>query len=157
MADWIGINSSHLDSFCGQSDGRDLDEALDATGPWYHLVDEIHWFILDLGATYTITKVRGWSDSTQDPIDIDIFVSNSKTSWGDAVATEITTWQDTDEWVEINTTEKNGQYIKIVINDTEWNDITWGKFNPPQSIFDAYGEILGEILVDNAIFFGCNF
>lgn len=138
-ADWIGISSTHYNSHCGDSGGHLLTEALDGEGSWDHWAQEVHWFVLDLTETYTITKVRGRSYTAGDPIDIDIYVSDDTENWGIAVKTGISTWQDTVEWVEIATTEKDGRYIKVVINATEYgvaDEISWGI----ASIFDAYGE-----------------
>jgi len=141
--DWIGINSSHIDSLCGEYSTYTLAKALDGTNVWAHLTDETHWFILDLVQSYTIKKVRGRSKASADPIDIDIFVSDDKENWGAAVASTITTWQDDDEWVEIDTVDKVGRYIKVVINDTEDEDreLSFGGTFPLFAIFDAYGAV----------------
>ena len=143
MADWLGINSSHLDSHCGNSGVRKLDEALDGTDSWDHDVDETHWFILDLGVSYNITKVRGRSDDTDDPIDVNVYVSNDKENWGVAVASGINTWQDTANWVEVDTTDKEGRYVKVEIVDTEdlRRDLGFGDTSPTFSIFDVYGSL----------------
>ena len=119
-----------------------IEEALDGTDYWVHEVDEAHWFILDLGATYTILYVKGRSKSTDDPIDVDIYVSDDKENWGSAVATGISTWQDTSAWVEIDSTDKDGRYIKVIINDTEdaSNYIAWGLFSV-DTIFDVYADV----------------
>lgn len=146
--DWLGINSSHLlpggagVGFCGESIGHTLAEALDGDDYWDHMVDEVHWFILDLGQTYTIKKVRGRSEyAGKDPTDVDIFVSDDTENWGAAVASGINTWQDTSVWQEVDTTDKDGRYIKVVINATEYyyDYIGWGKEVSPFPIFDAYG------------------
>ena len=149
MADWLGINSSHLDSHCGNSGVRKLDEALDGTDSWDHDVDETHWFILDLGVSYNITKVRGRSNTAafggSDPIDVNIYVSTDGTTWGDAVASGITTWQDRTDWdgdAVIDCTPKEGRYVKIEIIDTEDTDTPDGiKFgaSPAFTILDVYG------------------
>jgi len=63
--------------------------------------------------------------------------------WGTAVTTGISTWHDTDEWVEIDTTDKDGRYIKVVINateDTTNNWIGWGNPSEPMTIFDVYAD-----------------
>lgn len=139
-ADWIGINSSHYDSHCGTSGTRTIQEALDGTDFWEHLVDETHWFIVDLGQTYNVTKVRGRSNYVYDPTSINIYVSDNKEDWGVAVATGIDTWKNTDEWVEVNTTSKNGRYVKVEIVDTEVS--YWIGFGSTSffTIFDVYGE-----------------
>ena len=143
--DWLGISSANLDSKCGEDGGCLLAEALDGIDYWQHNVGEVHWFILDLGQTYSIKKVRGRSKTALDPTDVDIFVSDDKENWGDAVATGINTWQDTAEWVEVDTTDKDGRYIKVVINATEFMQaVKWGKeIAPFITIFDVYGDVVG--------------
>lgn len=145
MADaWIGISSLHIDSLCGETGGDEtLANALDGLHRWTHYVDEAHWFILDLGQTYTIKKVRGRSIQTDDPIDVDVFVSDSKVDWGAAVASGISTWQDTAVWQEVDSTDKEGQYIKVFINDTEdaARNLRFGDHITPFAIFDAYGSV----------------
>ena len=147
-SDWLGINSSHIDSFCGENLSATLAGALDGTSDWYHGAYEIHWFILDLGAVYNISKVRGrsWSE-VYDPTNVNIYVSNSKTVWGTAVASGITTWQDRGDWngnAVIDCTAKNGRYIKVEITSTEGGNpgyLDFGEeYGPPFfKIFDAYG------------------
>jgi len=141
MADWLGITSANLSSFCG---GANLDDALDGTGFWDHQIEtyDTHWFILDLGETSTITKVRGRSNCSYSPILVNIYVSDDSEVWGDAVVSNISTWHDVDEWQEAETTSKNGRYIKVEITDTQasfHNSIYWGKTTPPFTIFDVYG------------------
>lgn len=144
-ADWIGITSTHIDSACHLGEVNHLlAEALDAEDYWYHTANETHWFIIDLGSTYTITKVRGRSIKEYDPIDVSIYVSDDKEAFGDAVATNITTWQDTIEWQEVATTEKNGRYVKVEILDTEDANraLTFGRAGGQgTNIFDVFGEV----------------
>ena len=140
---WIGISSTHIVSHCGEESGKTLAEALDGTDVWNHAPDEVHWFELDLGQVYTIKQVRGLSLSNSDPIDVDIYVSLNGTDWGTAVATGISAWQDTTTYVDIDTTDKHGRYIRVVINATEGgispNYLRW-KSTGTLSIFDAYGD-----------------
>lgn len=147
-ADWIGINSSHIDSFCGEEVGGTLADALDGLDDWNHFSNETHWFIIDLGQTYNVQKVRGRADRTLDPIDVNIYVSNDKGAFGAAVASGINTWQDTVSWVEIDTTDKNGRYVKVEIVDTEDTPagLTFGD-SPPFTIFDVYGEVAASGVV----------
>ena len=143
VGDWLGINSSHIDSACG---GTGLEGALDGDNFWSHYATHQHWFILDLGDTYNITKARGRSNTPEwapyDPTDVDIYVSDNKTTWGTAVATGISSWQDTDSWVEESVTPKDGRYIKVVINSTEDIDnyLVWGDWGGAWNIFDVFGE-----------------
>lgn len=151
-ADWIGIDSTHLDSSCGDDGTNFLANALDGLDLWGHDVNETHWFILDLGEEYNVKKVRGRSQSTGDPISVNVYVSNSKTVWGAAVATGISTWQDTTSWQEVDVTDKNGRYVKIEITSTEHasGDIYFGTGGGPYTpIFDVYGDA-GSAIVEAA-------
>ncbi len=157
--DWLNIGSANLvaggagTAFCGESGGWNITEALDGTDLWQHATDEVHWFILDLGAQYDVTKVRGRSSLADDPTDVDIFVSVTNPGeagdWGVAVASGINTWVDTTSWVEIDSTDKAGRYVKVVINTTEHvsDNLSFGDA-PPITIFDVYGELLGDITVE---------
>lgn len=145
MADaWLGISSSELDSDCGSTSGYTVGGALDGTSFWYHSGSLPHWFIIDLGATYLIKKMQGRSITTGDPYRVDVYVSDDKESWGDAVATDISTWQDTSTFVEIDTVDKEGRYIYVAVTDTEAvaNWIQWGNISSPFTIFDAYGDVV---------------
>jgi len=140
--DWLEISSDEYDSSCGQNEGFDLVDALDGTNYWAHSVSETHWFIIDLGQTYTITKFRGRSQLGIDPIDVDIYVSDIKGTWGTAVAEGISTWQDTSDWAEVDSTDKDGRYIYVEVIDSEYNHwCFWGNGASPFTIFDAYGDI----------------
>ena len=149
--DWLGISSSNLVADSGSyfEGWEDLDDALDGNTHWKSANDDTpQWFILDLEQTYTITKFRGRSiDSVGDPIDVDIYISTNNSTWGTAVATGITTWQDTASWIEVDSTDKVGRYIKVEIIDWEFRkyggfNLVWGKTNFPYiTIFDAYGDI----------------
>ena len=141
---WLNINSANLDSYCN---GAYLEEALDGVNMWICGENHVHWFILDLGKAYTITKVRGRSNDSWfisaygDPTDVNIYVSETNGSWGTPVATNISEWQDTDEWVEVEFTQiAYGRYVKVEIEDTETtnNYIEWGKVFS-MTIFDIYG------------------
>ncbi len=60
---WLGINSSHLHDYCC---GWGLEKALDGEDLWYiqgFSGEPLppHWFILDLGESTGIKKVRGRS------------------------------------------------------------------------------------------------
>ncbi len=154
---WLGINSSHLHSFCF---GWGLEDALDGEDFWnipiYHGEFLPHWFILDLGESIAIKKVRGRSRTTLDPISVDIYVSDDLESWGMAVATGITTWQDTSSWVEIDTIDKIGRYIKVEVTATEYDHgdhyMEWGENDEPEdhiTIFDAYA---GDVTQDPGAF-----
>ncbi|KKM77067.1 hypothetical protein LCGC14_1373750 [marine sediment metagenome] len=149
MADWIGINSSHLDSYCGYTTTHTLERALDGDDYWAHYETETHSGVFDLGYIFNVTKVRGRSDSGYDPIEVDIYVSIDGINWGVAVASGINTWVDTAIWQEVNTTPKAGRYVKFEVIDTEDavnNHIAFGASGSFQ-IFDVYVEaVAGEEL-----------
>ena len=147
--DWLGISSNEYDSHCGDTGGHTLEEALDGTDDyWYHnkLTGHDHYFVLDLGQSYTVKKFRGRSIRGSDPIDVDVFVSDNESDWGSAVVTGISSWQDTNSWQETTLSEyKQGRYIKVEVQDTEHflDYIEWGgSMGPPyMSIFDVYAGI----------------
>lgn len=139
---WLNVDSSMIDSHCGDAGGdSSLAGAIDATGSgWVHTANEVHEFVLNLGSSHNLTKFKGISNFTGlDPTDIDIYVSADGIDWGAAVASGIDTWQNTAVPVEVDSTDKIGQYIKVVINSTEHaNDwLGWG-IVPMEEIFDAY-------------------
>lgn len=141
MAAWLGIGSSNIDSFCGENIGKTLAEALDGDDYWQHLVDETHYFVLDLVLRYEITKVRGRSLTGADPIDVNIYIADDKDNWGTAVAEGIASWQDTSAWQEEDVTTKTGRYLKVEIVDTEVDppNILFGASFSPFVIFDVFG------------------
>ncbi|MFH1046421.1 MAG: LamG-like jellyroll fold domain-containing protein, partial [Candidatus Omnitrophota bacterium] len=149
---WLGINSAYLDSHCGDDTGYTLAEALNDTDVWTHTPNEDHWFILDLGKNYNIKKLRGRSNQLIDPTDVEIYISEDKASWGTAVGSNVSTWQDTATFQEVDTTDKIGRYIKVVVENTEDGNrkIGWGNasgFGDGQPIFDVYGSPAAEEFV----------
>jgi len=117
---WLGISGSELIATCDDAGtGNRLIDALNGTTYWYDPTAHNHWFVLDLGANYTIKKFRGRSDENFDPVTVDIYISIDNVTWGSTVAGGINTWQDTTSWVEVDSTDKKGRYIKCWINSTE--------------------------------------
>lgn len=142
--DWLGISSAEYDSNCGDSFSHTLSEALDGSDYWYHADAEVHWFILDLGQTYTITTVRGRSDIGYDPTDVNIYIDDNNPPT--TLCEEgITTWTDIATWVEIELgTEGEGRYIKVEIEASESGagaKMSWGRTPSYITIFDAYGDV----------------
>lgn len=112
-----------LDSDCGD-DGGDttIEAALNGTNAWVHTTNETHWFIIDLGSTKQVDKVRGRSggDLSYDPVYVNIYVSDNKLAFGTPVISAIDNWNDTTVWQEWNvTTVKSGRYVKVEITSTE--------------------------------------
>jgi hypothetical protein len=163
---WLNINSSHYDSCCGEENAQhSLANALEGINSWEHFVNHTHWFILDLGKTYNIKKVKGCSNGFNagywDPNNVNIYVSDDKSNWGTAVATGISIWKTayccTNEFgepyrpgeevilQEVDTTPKNGRYIKVEITETldSDNNLVFGRATSDFAfkIFDAYGSI----------------
>ncbi len=145
MADWLGITSAELHSDCGDNGGSITIEAgLDGDNYWGHNTGHIHWFIIDLGASYTISKVKAYSITSFDPDDVNIYVSDDAGDFGSVIEEGITTWQDTASYVEIEITPTVGRYVKVEIESTEIGQVLqFGKTSSPRpgGIFDAYGEI----------------
>lgn len=142
-ADWLNIGSAQLHSKCGEDPSYLLADALDGLNVWYHDFEGVHWFILDLGQSYTITKVKGRSNyPAMDPYHLDIYVSDDIENWGAAVKTNIDLWRTENEFIEYDVTEKSGRYIKVVILDTmdAQDRLVWGRLSVPFTIFDCYGE-----------------
>jgi len=149
---WIGINSSHYDSHCGDFGSYTIEKALNGTDAWYHMVAEVHNVVLDLGQVYNVKKVRGRSNLTYDPTSVNIYVSNDKESWGAAVASGIDTWQNTNEWQEVDTVYKSGRYVKVEIAETEAgvSDVLMFGSDAPFEIFDVYGSLVTNLTVGQA-------
>ena len=139
---WFGVTSVNLSSHCGDDSGRTLAEALDGTDFWAHEDEHTHEFIIDLLDSYTVIKVRGRSHTDKDPVDIDVYVSTDGITWGAAVKSNITTWQDVESFVEITLdTPKEGRYIKVEIIATEEGvskQLEFGDSESSFNIFDAY-------------------
>lgn len=144
MADaWLGIGSAEEDSNCGEAlSPYTLGEALDGTGEWIHDSTHTHWFVIDLGETYTIKKVRGRSNDTRDPVDVNIYIDDDNPPTT-LIEEGITTWRGTSDWVEIDIADSDGRYIKVEIEDTEVvdNELWFGKYPVFMTIFDAYGDV----------------
>lgn len=163
-ADWVTIDSSHLMAggvgvaFChAGEDGHLLTEALDGDDYWVHALGHTHWFIIDLGQEYNVQKVRGRSDTPYDPDDVDIYVSNDIESWGAAVASgaDFSNTASPD-WVEVDTTDKNGRYVAVDIVDAESiGNLYYGGLIAAFTIFDVYGEATaapaaaGQVIIVN--------
>ncbi|GAG61376.1 unnamed protein product, partial [marine sediment metagenome] len=147
--EWFGISSTEYDSSCGDTNGHTCAEALDGVDFWQHEVPATHWFILDLTQTYTIEKVRGRSNTYFDPTEVYIYVSDSKVDWGDAVFYGNPEWQNTVSWVEIDTIDKDGRYIKVEIRYTEdHNYLIFGNDSAPYiTIFDVYVSVPSDFHV----------
>jgi len=138
---WYGVSSSELiyASYMGDA-GTQLDDALDGTDYWYDASPSNPLtFIIDIGSNQTITKFRGRSECNGDPTDVSIWVSRDNSTWGSPVVSNISTWQDTLTWVEADSTDKVGRYIKVIANSYENSFGEWGE--PPAGsvpIFDVY-------------------
>lgn len=120
----LSVDSTLVHSYCGYgTTNRELtlEKALEGTDTWVHAQNHTHWFILDLGQSYTISKVKGRSNESTwgDPTDVNIYISDDTEDFGDPVVEGISTWQDTEDWVEIEMPTTSGRYIKVEIENTE--------------------------------------
>ncbi len=145
VPDWIGIDSSHLFSVCGEDVVHTLASALNGTDYWEHVIDHAHEFVVDLGQTYNVQKVRGRSNLAGDPQSVQFYVSDDTGDWGVAVGNisgpPPYEWEDVGDgnFVEINTTDKNGRYVRVNISSTEHpNDNLLFGYDPAKTIFDVY-------------------
>lgn len=142
MGEWLGIDSTKLDSYCTMlPTGHNIQEALNGSDYWECNETHSHWFIIDLGACYYIQKVRSRSNTDKDPTLVSIHGSNDKISW-DVLDHSITTFQDTTSWIEREISNPDHyQYIKVIIDTTEddprFNYLKYGG-SPAFTIFDIY-------------------
>jgi hypothetical protein len=147
--DWLGLDSRNYHSCCGYEGPYGPAAALDGIDVWTHLSTEDHWLVIDLKKAYNIKKVRGRSDTGNDPTSVDIYISDDPNNWGSAVQTGITTWQDTSNWAEVNITDTVGRYVNISITSTEGGASTdyleFGGIPTPMTILDVYGEVLSNV------------
>jgi hypothetical protein len=114
MADWTTPSAVH--SKCGQTSIYYAAKAIDGdTGTyWNHRSAELHWIILDIGSTRTITKIKllqvagyRWGESSG----LTVYVGDDPTNLGNAV------WNGTlnaNGWQESGAFSKDGRYIKLV-------------------------------------------
>ncbi len=146
---WLGVDSRNYHSCCGYEGPFGPQGALDGVDVWIHLTTEDHWLIIDLKQMYNIKKVRGRSDTGNDPTSVDVYISNDPSNWESAVHTGITTWQDTSTWAEVDITDTIGRYINISITSTEGGAgsdyLEFGGIPIPMTIFDVYGEPLSDV------------
>ena len=150
---WLGVNSNNYYS-ASYDPYSYLWSALDGTTAWVS-VGDAKWGILDLKESRLVSQVRGRSNTSADPTDVDIFVSDDPTVWGTAVVEGITTWQDTDVWITIDTTDKIGRYVKILVNEVESdNPLVMGSGS--YTILDVYYEGNSLSGSDDDYFSFCN-
>jgi len=148
MAGWLEINSAELHSDCGDDGTAETWEAFaDGTDQVAHSVDEVHWVIFDLGASYTVSKVMFHAPfNSGAPDDLDVFVSTDGSTWGTAVLANYDvnagyTFPSPDIQ---DVTPKVGRYVKLVINSTthasDYLDWGWTAFE----CFDVYEGLIGD-------------
>ena len=137
------------DSCCENGDGLDLVDS-DLETAWNHYVVEEHWIILDMGETYSISKMQmydyhGWGLATDIAA---IYVSDDVGNWGGSVGSFVFPNEAGSVWREIDTTDKDGRYIKLVSVSAQLE--RWVEFQ-------IYGEVAAAVEEQRAIFFGANF
>jgi PKD repeat protein len=146
--EWLGVDGLCYHSCCGYEGPFGPSAALDGNDIWLHLSTENHWLVIDLSNPYNIKKLRGRSNTANDPTSVDIYISNDPDNWGTAVYSGITSWQDTTSWSEIDITDTVGRYINISITSTEGGAGTdyleFGGIPVPMTIFDVYGDKLAS-------------
>lgn len=162
MAEWYGISSSNVYSYCGYTSGDYCEgylpwspgSALDGRACWVHHYNHKHWLILDLGNIYSVEWLRGASNrGWGNPWYVDVFVSDGDSFDWILVASDINTWRLGCLWQEVNCSDVYGRYILIEITECQWESgypnrdwLQWGTPNcsgspPPDHhlhIFDVY-------------------
>ncbi len=145
---WLGIDSSHLYSRCHDTGPGSfthlLPDALDGTDYWECRSKTPHWFLIDLGYTYTISSIRGRSNSLKDPTSVNIYISTEADHF-EAASIERLDLSDTSEWIASSDFDpKNGRYVKVEIEATEDinGELQFGGSMSFFSIFDVFGDLL---------------
>jgi hypothetical protein len=114
MADWTTPSAVH--SKCGQTSPYLATKAIDTdTGTyWNHRTAELHWIILDMGSTKTITKIKlfqvagyRWGESSG----LTVYVGDDPANLGASVWDGVL---NADGWQESGAFSKDGRYIKLV-------------------------------------------
>ncbi len=123
------------DTFYQASNGTSGFEALNGDAAWAaSSLTPTPYLIMDLDQKQTVISVSGRSNSATDPTSVDIYVSDSLTDWGNPVSSGVSTWQDTDSFVVIDTTDKDGRYVKVEVNTTESTTMSWGGSAAPYTV-----------------------
>lgn len=122
MAEWTTPTSVH--SKCGEESPlypaiKFIDNDIGENSYWGHEVNHLHWIILDLEQTYSVSGVRVYvRDIARSKwTSVDVYVSNDPGSMGAAVATDLD-FTTIDSWNEHAFTAKNGRYVKLDGIDT---------------------------------------
>jgi len=142
MGNWFGVTSGNLIKHCGDTGAYTLAKALDGIDHWYHAVSEIHWFIIDLGKSCTISKMRGRSLSVMDPTRVALYTFQTPAEH-EVLVGMTDAWRDTSAWVEVPTKPKIGRYIRVEIQQTEEprDYIAFGSHTSPFTIFDVFTDV----------------
>ena len=114
---WVSPIAVH--SECGEEVGGEADEAIDGNlvNEWIHSVNERHWFILDMGATKRLSKVRIWlesDDGNQNKLEgVDVYMSDSPTGTWTQVASNLG-FQTAGQWNEHTFADtRKDRYVKV--------------------------------------------
>lgn len=121
MAEWTTPTSIH--SKCGEllplhPATKFIDDNINVY--WGHDTNHLHWIILDLEQTYSVSGVRTYvqSSSRSKWESVDVYVSDDPASMGVAVATDLD-FTVALSWNEHTFTAKNGRYVKLDGIDTQ--------------------------------------
>jgi hypothetical protein len=87
---------------------------------WAHDINHLHWIILDLEQTYSVSGVRIYVQSSTKSkwTSVDVYVSDDPANMGAAVATGLD-FTTLNSWNERTFTAKNGRYVKLDGIDTQ--------------------------------------
>lgn len=134
--DWVTPTAIHSD--CGHTgdsvSSRLIDDDLGTY--WQHDGTEDHWVIFDMGETYTVKQVRCYHVQYVHWVEVgEVYVSDDVENWGDSLGASTANWYTgVTGWEEIDITDKDGRYIKIVGNAQD----RMGFYE-----FDIYGSTAG--------------
>jgi hypothetical protein len=127
LLQWLdGVNDGvSVHSACNDTNKDYLADA-EISLQWSHLVDEEHWIIFDLGASYYIEKIRIYKNLGTTPYDwnaCDVYCSHSPVNLGNVDAENLDFTSTGVGWKEA-TTEINavGRYVKIAFGSYDTND-----------------------------------
>lgn len=129
---YLGIDSSYLHSSTGISN---LGNALDGTAV-ADMWSTSAYFIISLGDTYSVSKVRIRTNSSDDPTTINIYYSCSTSGW---TLLETIHPMGLGSWEQFSFTARWCRYLKFTVTTSEVGDAAcdWGTV-PNTQILDVY-------------------
>jgi len=135
---WEDFTSADLYSHCGDTGADIVENLLDGTGNWAHVVNHEHTLVLDMGSSKEVTKIRTKNRGVLKNDDVDVYVSDTIGTWGSSILNfDPSGDPSTDTWVEREVdTPTTGRYVKLTINTQQvFNYLDWGN---SEKCFDVW-------------------